>query len=387
MFGQSITSIFSLVLIIAFANLLSKETYGIYRYILAIAGVLNIFTLTGISRAVSRTVATGNESVLKTSVIHQLKWNLLMLVAFWLLSGYYLINGNELFSITLLILGIFIPPTLALNTYGAYLEGKKEFRISNIFNIVSVLVYVVSILIAIVLSGEIIWLIIAYAVATFSSTIFFYFFTIYKFKPSATGDFKDTLRYGRELSLINLITPIVSQVDKIILAHFWGTAQLAVYLLALAVPVRAMSFMKNWVTLGFPKFAKKTRKEIDSVFYRRIFQGMFIGVIIAAFYILVSPYLFKYLLPQYTDGIFYSQILAISFIFAMPNRYIGLLFESQKLSRLIFTMGVIQSFIVIILYTILGIVGGILGLVIAYILNSLISTLIGIIIWKNYSRT
>ena len=384
--GQVITSALSLFLIIVFANLLSKESYGMYRYILSLAGILNIFVLTGMNSSVSRAVAAGNEGVLKISVIHQLKWNLFMLAAFWMLGGYYLINGNDLLATSFFILGIFVPSTLALNTYSAYLEGKKEFRVASIFNVISVFIYVIGILTAIILSGEVIWLVIAYGATAFVTTLFFYIYTLYKFKPPTAVDFKDTLRYARELTLIRLMGPIVSQIDKIILVHFWGPAQLAVYWLAMAVPVRAMAIIKSWVKLGFPKFVTKTPKEINTVFYRRILQGMFIGAVVAILYVLVSPYLFKYLLPQYLDGIIYSQILAISFIFAMPGRYVGLLFESQKLSRQIFINSIINNILALLLYVVLGIWGGILGLVIAHVLKSFIGTLINMIIWRRWSR-
>src|SRR3989338_10355062 len=163
-FGQTFSSIIALLLTIAFANLLPKETYGTYRYILSLAGVLNIFTLTGMNSAVARAVAIGNEGVLRTSVKYQLKWNLLMLAAFFTLGGYYLANGDILFATSFLILGIFVPPTLALNTYGAYLEGKKKFKFAGISNIIATFVYVGGIFAAILFSGEVIWLIITYTI-------------------------------------------------------------------------------------------------------------------------------------------------------------------------------------------------------------------------------
>jgi len=385
-FGQSITSILSLLLLIAFANLLPKETYGTYRYILALAGVLNVFTLTGMNSSVARAVAAGNEGILKASVKYQLKWNLLMLTAFWALGGYYFVNGDIIFATSFFILGIFVPSTLAFNTYGAYLDGKKEFKIANILNVISAIVYVVGVLAVILLNGEVIWLIAAYAVTTFASTLFFYIFVLHKFKQPTATDAKETLKYGRELTFIKLIGPLTSQIDKIILAHFWGAAELATYSLAMAVPSRAISIIKRWVSIGFPKFAAKTPEEINTVFYKRIFQGMSIGAIIALSYILISPYLFKYLLPQYLDGILYSQIIAVSFIFAMPNRYINLLLESQKLSRVIFIKDVINSIMVLSLYIILGIWGGILGLVIAYVSSTFIGMLVNISMWRKNSK-
>lgn len=382
-FGQSISTLLSLVLIVAFANLLPKETYGTYRYILSLASVLNIFALTGMNSAVARSVAIGHEGVLRTAVKYQLKWNLLMFAAFFILGGYYFAKGDIQFATSFFILGVFVPPTLALNTYGAYLEGKKDFKTASVSSVTSTSLYVMGVLAAILLSGSVIWLITAYALTTFTATLLFYIFIIRKFKPPPAMEAEETLKYGRELSFIGLIAPISSQIDKILLTHFWGPAQLAVYSLAMAVPDRAVSIIKNWVGIGFPKFSTKTPEEINTVFYRRIAQGMAGGAIFTIAYILISPYLFKYVIPQYLEGVFYSQILAINFIFAMPIRYLSLLFESQKFSRIIFIKSLIQNSIAIALYIILGIWGGILGLVIAQITNSFIGMVVNIIIWKH----
>lgn len=380
-FGHAINNIISLLVVILFANFLSKETYGTYRYILSLASVLNIFVLTGMNGAVARTVATGDEGAFKASVTYQLKWNLLMLSAFFALGGYYFLNSNFLFATSFLILGVFVPSTLALNTYGAYLEGKKEFKLANISSVISSFIYAAGMFATILLSGEVIWLIAAYAITTFAATLFFYIVILRKFKPPvATAD--ETLKYGRELTFIGFIDPIASQIDKIIIAHFWGPAQLAVYSLAMAIPARLTLFIKILVGLGSPKFAIKTPEEINTIFYRRIFQGAFLGALAVIAYIVTAPYLFQYLLPQYLDSVRYSQILAVSLIFAMPNRYISLLLVSQKLSRLIFTNNVILTVIKILLYIILGIWGGVFGLVIAYVVYSFIGVLVGTATWR-----
>ena len=47
--GQVISSLSAFLLAIAFANLLPKETYGEYKYILSIASILAIPTLTGMA--------------------------------------------------------------------------------------------------------------------------------------------------------------------------------------------------------------------------------------------------------------------------------------------------------------------------------------------------
>lgn len=384
--GQVVSSVLSLALIFVFANYLPKETYGLYRYILSLAGVLGIFTLGEMNQAVSQAVASGDEGALRASVRYQLKWNTLQLFAFFALGAYYFYSNNTPVALSLFVMGIFSPLAQALNTYSAYLNGKKQFRLNNIFSIIATGIYVISMITVIIMSGNIIWLIATYSIVTFVTTVAFYMQTLRIFKPPTTEAY-GTLKYGRELTFISLISPIVSQIDKIILTHFWGATQLALYSLSTAIPGRATSFIKSLADIGFVKFARKTPEELNKVFYIRIFQGLLIGTICTIGYIVAAPYLFKYLIPKYLDALFYSQLLSISFLFAIPNRYISLLLASQKLSRVIFINNVIQNIIRICSYIVLGIWGGFFGLIIAQVSNSLISLLTNIVMWRTNSKT
>ncbi len=383
--GQSLNSILSLILIVAFANLLPKETFGTYRYILSLAGILGVFTLSGMNAAVSRTVARGEEGVLNRAVTYQLVWNLLMVAAFCLLGGYFLFKDNTELAISFLILGIFVPATQAFNTYGAYLEGKKEFKVANVLSVISTLIYSIGMLISLYLTDAVTWLILVYAATTFLPSILFYLYVTRRYRPSTENDALDTLQYGRELSYLKLIDPMVSQIDKVVLAHFWGPAQLATYAFAGAIPNRAILLMKSWVTIGFPKFAEKTPVMLNQVFWRRIIQGMGIGTCVSLLYIFIAPYLFTYLLPQYLDGILYSQILSLNFIFALPNRYLNLLFASQRMSKILFKRTLIQNALLIFLYVVLGIQGGLFGLILANVFNNLLGLLLNISLWKKVS--
>lgn len=384
--GQACNGILSLVLVVAFANLLPKETFGTYRYILSIAAVLNIFTLSGMNAAVSRITAKGNEGLLQPAVTYQLKWNLLMFVAFCILGIYYTHEENTVLGISFFILGLFVPASLALNTYGAYLEGKKEFKRANILSIVSTLSYSLGMFIALFFTDDVRWLIATYAAATFVPSFIFYVYVIKKFAPPPSTDIQDTLAFGRELSYLRLIDPVVSQIDKIILAHFWGPAQLATYTLALAVPSRATLFMKSWLAIGYPKFSEKTPDVLNQVFWRRIAQGAGIGLCISLCYIVAAPFLFTYALPQYLDGIVYSQILSLGFIFALPNRYASLLFASQRMSRVLYTRTIIENVTTITLLVVAGIWGGLLWLVIAHVVMSAFAFVLNVSLWRIVTR-
>ncbi|MEK7108922.1 MAG: oligosaccharide flippase family protein [Patescibacteria group bacterium] len=384
-FGQAGSSFLALGLLLVFANFLPKETYGTYRYLISLAAILNVFTLTGMSQAVAQAVANGRDGVLRTAVRYQIKWNLLLMVASWALGAYYLWHENFAYGGALLVLSLCLPLTNAFNTYGPYLAAKRDFKLNNLFSILSTLIYVLGMFAAIFISGQVIWLVVAYALTTLAANALFYFLTLRMFKPPQEPA-EDVLKYGRHLTYIGLMKPIVSQLDSIILNHFWGAAPLAVYSIAVAIPNRAVPFIKDWVDLGFPKVAVKTPEDIDRTFYQRIAQGLFIGAVFAALYALAAPLLFKYLLPQYLDAVLYTQILAVTFIFAMPNRYVSTLLASQKMSKRIFTNSITISGVQLLLYAVLGIWGGILGLIVAQVLNGFIGLMINIASWR-FART
>jgi O-antigen/teichoic acid export membrane protein len=384
--GQAVNGLLSLVLIIAFANLLPVDTYGLYRYILSIASVLTIFSLTGMNNAVSRTIARGDDGILKHAVSYQLKWHTIMLLAFFLLSGYYFVNDNIVLATSFFVLGTFMPSTLALNTYGAYLEGKREFKLGNILGILSTFIYSIGMLATLYLSNKVTWLITTYAIVTFIPSIIFYFYILHRFKPPLSSDPTETLEYGRRLTYIRLLGPIASQIDKIILAHFWGPAQLATYSLAAIVPNKGVPVLKKMVDIGFSKFAIDTQEKINVVFYRRIFQGAVAGMLLSVLYISIAPYLFKYLLPQYVNGVFYSQILSLCFIFALPTRYVSLLLEAQKMQRQTLFTHVTNSSLAIVLYIGFGTSMGLFGLTLAVVLHSFLGLLVNAVTWRISSK-
>ncbi len=384
MFSQVLNGVLSLGLLVAFANMLPKETYGSYRYILSIASVLNICTLTGMSTALSRSVARGDE-ILQSTIGYQLRWNTLMLAGFLAVSGYYYVQGDAMLGLSFLILGTCIPASIAFNTSGAYLEGKKEFRILNIMRVISTALYVVGTLVAIFLNGEILGLIIAYALTTLFTSLLFYLYTVRTFAPPQTTDATETIAFARELTYLKFIDPIASQIDKIVIGHFWGPAQLAIYSLATALPNRVILFMKSLVNIGFPKFSVKTPEMLNAVFYKRIVQGILIGFFVSLAYIAVAPYLYRYVLPQYVDGVVYSQWFALIFIFAIPNRYISLLLSSQRMSKVLRNRAFAQSIINVVLYVVLGVWGGLAGLIAAGISINIISLILNIWLWRRVS--
>ena len=132
--GFIITSLASLAVIWAFGNLISKETYGTYRYVLSLAGALGFLTFSGINTAITQAVARGSDSVLPYGVKVQVKWNQVYLLAAAILASYYWFQGNTTIATGLIIIGVLFPVTTAMNSYGSYLVGKKDFKTATRYN-------------------------------------------------------------------------------------------------------------------------------------------------------------------------------------------------------------------------------------------------------------
>ena len=75
--GQVVSMASAFLLAIAFANLLDPVTYGNYKYILSLLGLLGIFTLDGMRTAINQAVARDLEGSFYTGFKTKLKWGLL----------------------------------------------------------------------------------------------------------------------------------------------------------------------------------------------------------------------------------------------------------------------------------------------------------------------
>jgi O-antigen/teichoic acid export membrane protein len=131
---QIFNTIFAFILSVIFANTLSKDNYGIYKYIISISGLVNAFSLTGSNTAVTRAVALGLEGEYRRSIIRQLKWSGPVIILSFGISLYYWIHGNALLAVGAAIVGLISPVITTSNTFTAFLNGKKDYKKLSIYN-------------------------------------------------------------------------------------------------------------------------------------------------------------------------------------------------------------------------------------------------------------
>src|SRR3989344_5118018 len=127
--GQVTAAATSFLLALAFANLLPKDIYGNYQYIISLVGTLGIFSLTGMRIAVSQATARGLEGSFYTGFKTQLKWGFLASIVAIGGALYYWLRGNILLPIPLLLIAVFLPLMLASRVYIGLLAGRKLFNV------------------------------------------------------------------------------------------------------------------------------------------------------------------------------------------------------------------------------------------------------------------
>mgnify|MGYP001597968786 CR=1 FL=1 len=329
--GSAVTMLSAFILGITFASLIPKEVYGTYKYIISLSGIFGAFALTGLGTAVTQSVARGFDGVLKKAFSVNLRWSFGIIASTIIGSLYYFLRGNMLLSLSILVIGAFLPFLNSANFYTGFLAGKKDFRRLNTFGMFRSFIPMVVLIATLLFTHDVLSIIIAYFAAHTFTTLLFYFFTTKKIPENATVD-PHFFHYSKHLSIMNIIGATAGQLDNVLVYHFFGPAQLAIYYFATAIPDQLKGPLKGLNSLILPKFAERSSAEIHSSIKRKILLLFGAMSLVVMAYIAIAPLLYDLFFPQYSQSIAYSQIYALSF-FGVAFSPIGIFFTAKKKIR------------------------------------------------------
>ncbi|HEY4482968.1 MAG TPA: oligosaccharide flippase family protein [Candidatus Paceibacterota bacterium] len=361
--GQAFALVSSLGLSVAFANLLPKEVYGNYKFILSMAGLLGGLALTGMGSVVIQAVARGYEGTTTVVAKHYLRWGSGVSATALAIALYYYTSGNAPLAIGILIAGITIPLSGAWSLYGGILSGRKDFKHSTLFWIYGQAVSVVALIITAKYSHNFLALVAVYYLTNILTSYVTYRYIIHKFKPN---QFVDTsmVSYGKHLSLMNLFGTLANQLDKILVFHFLGAAPLAVYTFAFAIPEQIKGSYKNLFNIALPRYVELPPDKLRASIIDKTIRLTLVSMLIVTAYILISPYLFQILFPKYLDSVFYSQIYILGLIAIPGISLFGTYFQIKKATATLYKLNIISNIATIVLTVILISRWGIFGAVI-----------------------
>lgn len=385
--GQIVSSLFTLVLAVAFANLVPSETYGTYKYLLSIAGVFALFTLPGMNTALARAVAQGNEGLIHSITHSRVMYSLLGSVVALAGSGYYFLNENVELSLALLVIAATLPVFDTATGYLSYLLGKRRFDLQTIYNTLAQVISTGILIATIFFTHDIISILLAYFVPLILIRGFLYLHIVRTISKdgSEANVIKETHTYGKHLTAMQILGVVSGNLDKILLWKFFGPAQLAIYAFAIAVPEQVKGPLKGLSNIMLPKFAAhasvETYRPPQHFWYKFALYASLLAAISLA-YIAVAPLLFHTLFPSYAESIFFSQILALSLITGAQTMPATLL-TAQKRTDAQYVLTIVRSVVQLILFVIFiplfGIMGAILATIFTNVIN-MIGTIIAVVI-------
>lgn len=370
--GQVISSVSALALAVAFAHLVSPETYGTYKYILSVAGLFAIFSLPGITTAFTRATAQGHEGTLhavtRSRVIYACLGSLGALGG----SIYYFVNGNIELALALLIIAASLPFFDTFTTYLFYFVGKRRFDLRTKYYALTQVISTVVLIATISLTDNLILILLAYFIPLIGIRAVLYRRLARTIaRTEAKEQENEVKQYGMHLTAMQILSIAANEIDKILIWKFLGPAQVAVYTFALAIPEQLKGPLKGVGELAFPKFAGQTAEQVRSslpALFRKLALYAVGLLLLSLLYMVLAPFVFKLFFPQYLESVSYSQWFALSLVTGVttiPNALLG----AQKKTKTQYIISTIQPLATIALMVLLIPLYGIMGAIIALLLS------------------
>jgi len=373
--ARVVSTILGLLLSISFARFLPKEIYGQYGYIMSIIGILAIFTLPGMSTAITQAVARGHDRVLIEGTKERFKWSILGSIAVLGVGIYYFLNGSILLGKCLMISSLFFPFYQNFQTYNAFFSAKKQFGKVAKYQIIIRAISVPVTALVIYLSRDLMLILVA-NLFTLSLLRGYFFRSASKSMENESND-KEAIPFGKHLTVQNIPGMITAWGDKIIIGTLLGFPELAIYSIAKAFSTLVRTSMAPIAELTFPKLSEMNEKEAYSAVKKRYLHLMLLTVAVCGVAIALCPYIIPLLYSvKYIDSVFYAQLLLVALVLGIPMSIFNkALFPSQREIGKLYKFRIFHPTIMIILFIILTPIYGLLGAVLA----RLIANLFGVI--------
>ncbi len=370
-------SLVGLATSILFARFLSKADYGMYQYVLSIAALVSALTLTGMNSSVTRAVSRGFEGELVRTTKYQLWLGIIPTTAAGITAIWYALHGQSGIALALVFVALFLPPANALNTWGAYVSGKKDFPRGFYYGFFNTIISYSGVIILLIFTRNFIWVAFGNFFFGLVGNFIIYFWTIKVFRPSANVD-KETVSYGNHLSLMNIPGAIAAQLDSILVFHFVGAAALAVYSFATLFPEKLAGGLKFVSGVALPRFSEKNEQSVNNFLKRQIWWILGSIGAIALAYALIAPYLFVWLFPNYMASVPYTQVYAFSF-FSVAGGILQIALTSQKKTKELYQLSFVIPAIKALLLLVFLFYFGVWGIIWAQIITNFVSI---IFVWK-----
>ncbi len=372
----------SLVLAIVVSHFLSKATYGEYKYVLSVIAILSSFSLVGIGSAVLQSTANGFDGSLQRGFWTNIRWSFFIFVGAIAIASYYFTLHNPRIAAEILIGGCLAPLLGSSSLFLAFLAGKRDFVRQQVYAILDNVIPVGALIVTVFLTNNPLILVAVYFVANLLADLYFYFRTTKVYKPDPQKIDTGMVSYGKHLSVMGILGGIADNLDQILVFHYIGAVELAIYNFAAAIPDQIKGPLKTFDAMVQAGFVKRTKKEIESTMGNKFLWFFIFSVIVTVAYILSAPFIFTFLFPKYIGAIGYSQVYALWLLTLTLDPANSYLTAKKKIKEQYIAYSVYSVLQIGLMF--LGIIfWGLIGLIVARIITRIIVAILNYFLYKN----
>lgn len=379
--GQGAGLVAAFILAIAVGHFVPKEVYGTYKFIQSVVNILVLFSLTGISGAVFQSAAQGYDGALRKGFWQNIKWSILVFVLGLVVAGYYVLNGNTTIAIGILIGASLSPFIASASLFGPFLGGKKDFRRQMIYGVVDNVIPIAIFIGVVSLTSDPVVLVATYFVTNALAALFFYNRTVTIYHATLNKQDTEFGTYSKHLSALGIIGGIADRIDQILLFHYVGAAQLAVYNFAIAIPDQVRGPVKNLSSMIQAQFAIRPTTEIRQGLWHKAFLLFLLALVVTGVYVLAAPYIFTIFFPKYAEAIQFSRIYALWILTIPLDPFTTYLSAKKKTGRL-YAIYIFASVTQVASMLIGVIFWGLIGLILARVIARLIMGIAGYFLYR-----
>jgi len=334
-FRLGVSLLIGLGVTIAFARLAPKEVYGQYTFILAILAIISLFSIPGLNHAVLRSTARGNEGNYEKAVKTSFLWSLLGIPALLGLGAYYYYFDSAIIGFGFMVCSVFFPFIYAPNTWDSFLVGKKRFDLRARWGITQSAIIAVAIISVLFLNAQNLVLILIAQLVSSSCVACWLYFRSLKYIENLSED-GECQKYGYFLTTTAIVGTIADHIDKILIGVLLGAQDLALYAIAIVIPIRIKDLLKSaWA----PFSPKISEQEISLGEVWGKLRGLILPIVVVA---VVSSLLYWFFIDEvalwlfsakYVEAGSYARPLLFMVLLSVPATFLGTFSVARKKTK------------------------------------------------------
>lgn len=245
--GAALPMLVILVTVPLYLHAIGAEKYGALSLVWIVFGYFGVLDF-GVSRSVTNAISRADGRQSKADII----WSATALNALWggaiAIAGgvatfaYGRHSGNPMVTEVIealpwMMLGI--PVLMVTSTLNGALDGEERFKMANALQLVgSVLYQVVPLLTAYYVSDRLADLIVAVigcriALLLLYCAVVSRLFDLVALFSVSRATMMSLLKFGSSIAVVNILDPIFSRIDQVVIARFAGASDVAVYSVAI----------------------------------------------------------------------------------------------------------------------------------------------------------